>query len=135
MAAAAHPDLMIHVGDYEYREDARPAGNPGCAGSPFGYGWDAWNADFFEPGALAAPRRRALDHGARGNHEDCSRAGEGWFRFLDPAPMPTACADLTGDYVVRLGDFGLVVVDGAKVKDTACRDSDQVPVVFCNLPT
>ncbi len=116
MAAAAHPDLMIHVGDYEYREDACPAGNAGCAGSPFGYGWDAWNADFFQPAAplfAAAPWIMA-----RGNHEDCSRAGEGWFRFLDPAPMPTACADLTGDYVVRLGDFGVVVVDSAKVKDT-----------------
>ncbi len=65
----------------------------------------------------------------RGNHEDCSRAGEGWFRFLDPAPMETACRDLTGDYVVRLGDLGLVVVDSAKVKDTAGPDSDQVPIV------
>jgi len=66
---------------------------------------------------------------ARGNHEDCSRAGEGWFRFLDPSPMPQACRDLTGDYVIRLGDFGVVVVDGAKVKDTAGEDSDQIPVL------
>jgi hypothetical protein len=127
MAAAAHPDLMIHVGDYEYREDACPAGNAGCAGSPFGYGWDAWHADFFQPAAplfAAAPWIMA-----RGNHEDCSRAGEGWFRFLDPLPMPPVCGDLTGDYVVRLGDFGVVVVDGAKVKDTAGADSDQVPVL------
>jgi hypothetical protein len=127
MAAATHPDLMIHVGDYEYREDACPAGNAGCAGSPFGYGWDAWNADFFQPAAplfAAAPWIMA-----RGNHEDCSRAGEGWFRFLDPLPMPPVCGDLTGDYVVRLGDFGVVVVDGAKVKDTAGADSDQVPVL------
>ncbi len=28
-AAAAWPDLVIHVGDYEYREEACPAGNPG----------------------------------------------------------------------------------------------------------
>jgi hypothetical protein len=127
MAAAAHPDLMIHVGDYEYREDACPAGNTGCAGSPYGYGWDAWNADFFQPAAplfAAAPWIMA-----RGNHEDCSRAGEGWFRFLDPSPMPQACRDLTGDYVIRLGDFGVVVVDGAKVKDTAGEDSDQIPVL------
>lgn len=127
MAAAAHPDLMIHVGDYEYREDACPAGNAGCAGSPSGYGWDAWNADFFQPAAplfAAAPWIMA-----RGNHEDCSRAGEGWFRFLDPSPMQPTCRDLTGDYVVPLGDFAVVVVDSAKVKDSAGEDSDQVPVL------
>jgi hypothetical protein len=127
MAAAAHPDLMIHVGDYEYREDACPAGNAGCAGSPSGYGWDAWNADFFQPAAplfAAAPWIMV-----RGNHEDCDRAGEGWFRFLDPSPMAPACRDLTGDYVVWLGDFGVVVVDSAKVKDSAGADSEQVPIL------
>ncbi|MGA2892951.1 MAG: metallophosphoesterase [Xanthobacteraceae bacterium] len=127
MAAATHPDLMIHVGDYEYRESACPAGNNGCAGSPFGYGWDAWNADFFEAAAplfAAAPWIMV-----RGNHEDCSRAGEGWFRFLDPSPMQPACRDLTGDYVVRLGDFGVLVVDSAKVKDSAGADSEQVPIL------
>src|SRR5271163_4964195 len=50
-AAATRPDLVIHVGDYEYRETACPAGNAGCAGSPYGYGWDAWNVDFFAPAA------------------------------------------------------------------------------------
>ena len=127
MAAAARPDLMIHVGDYEYREDACPAGNAGCAGSPSGYGWDAWNADFFQPAAplfAAAPWIMV-----RGNHEDCSRAGEGWFRFLDPSPMQPACRDLTGDYVVPLGDFAVLVVDSAKVKDSAGVDSEQVPVL------
>jgi hypothetical protein len=126
-AAATRPDLVIHVGDYEYRESPCPAGNPSCAGSPYGYGWDAWNADFFQPAAplfAAAPWIMV-----RGNHEDCDRAGEGWFRFLDPSPIPPACRDLTGDYVVRLGDFGVVVVDSAKVKDGASEDSEQVPVL------
>ena len=127
LAAAARPDLVVHVGDYEYREEQCPAGNAGCAGSPSGYGWAPWNADFFLPAAplfAAAPWVMV-----RGNHEDCSRAGEGWFRFLDPMPMEKACRDLTGDYVVRLGDFALVVVDSAKVKDTAGEDSEQVPIV------
>lgn len=127
MAAAARPDLVIHVGDYEYREDACPAGNAGCAGSPYGYGWDAWNADFFAPSAplfAAAPWIMV-----RGNHEDCDRAGEGWFRFLDPLPLEPACRDLTGDYVVRLGDFAVIVVDSAKVKDSAGPDSEQVPIL------
>jgi hypothetical protein len=53
----------------------------------------------------------------RGNHEDCNRAGEGWFRFLDRAPMESSCRDLTGMFVARLGEFGVVVVDGAKAAD------------------
>ena len=36
-AAAWKPDLVIHVGDYHYRENACPEGNAGCAGSPWGY--------------------------------------------------------------------------------------------------
>jgi hypothetical protein len=114
-AAAARPDLVIHVGDYHYRESACPVARSGCNGSPSGYGWDAWNADFFVP---AAP---LFDAGPwvmlRGNHEDCDRAGEGWFRFLDRMPMPAACSDLSGIFVARLGDFAVVAVDGAKAED------------------
>src|SRR5205814_619359 len=57
-AAAAAPDLVIHVGDYHYRENECPAGNVQCAASPWGYGWDAWEADLFAPAELlfrAAP--------------------------------------------------------------------------------
>jgi predicted phosphodiesterase len=122
VAAAARPDLVIHVGDYHYREDACPANHAGCAGSPWGYGWDAWNADFFSPAApllAAAPWVMV-----RGNHEDCSRAGEGWFRFIDRLPMEPACRDFTGSFVARLGDFGIVVVDGAKAEDPKGDPSD-----------
>jgi hypothetical protein len=101
-AAAWRPDLVVHVGDYHYREDPCPAGRQGCAGSPFGYGWDAWNADFFAPG-------RALLHAApwvmaRGNHENCDRAGQGYWRFLDPRPLQRGrdcnapADDATGNY-------------------------------------
>ena len=114
-AAAARPDLVIHVGDYEYRETACPAGYAGCSGSPYGYGWDAWNVDFFEP---AAPLMAAAPWVmVRGNHENCNRAGEGWFRFLDRAPIEQSCRDLTGNFVARLGDFGLIVVDSGTADD------------------
>jgi len=84
-AAAWKPDLVIHVGDYHYRENACPEGNAGCAGSPWGYGWDAWDEDFFAPGVKlldAAPWIMA-----RGNHENCQRGGQGYWRFLDPRPL------------------------------------------------
>lgn len=100
-AAAWKPDLVIHVGDYHYRENPCPAGNTGCAASPWGYGWDAWDADWFSPAApLFAAAPLAL---ARGNHESCSRAGQGWWRFLAPQPLVAGvdCNDPGND---RAGD-------------------------------
>jgi hypothetical protein len=121
-AAAFKPDLVIHVGDYLYRENPCPADKTGCAGSVWGYGWDAWNADFFVPGAplLAAAPWVA----ARGNHESCNRAGQGWWRIIEPRALKTGqdCVadadDGVGDYddpyAVPLGDGAqLIVLDSS----------------------
>lgn len=87
-ALVQKPDLVIHVGDFHYRESPCPPGNAGCAGSPWGFGMDAWDADFFTP---AAPLLKAAPWVfVRGNHESCARAGQGWFRFLDNAPFSAA---------------------------------------------
>lgn len=121
-AAAWRPELVVHVGDYHYREHPCPAGNAGCAGSPWGYGWDAWNADFFAPGA--ALLRAAPWVVARGNHESCERAGQGWWRLLDPRPLlpgrdcnataDDAVGDYSEPYAVPLGqDTQLLVLDTA----------------------
>jgi hypothetical protein len=50
--------------------------------SPWGYGWDTWKADFFDP--AQALLKAAPWVMVRGNHETCTRAGQGWWRFLDP---------------------------------------------------
>lgn len=125
-AAASAPDLVIHVGDYHYRENACPAGNAGCAGSPWGYGWDAWEADFFAPAAKLLASAPWIV--VRGNHESCARAGQGWWRFLDPRPLAPRqdCNDPADDevgdfsepYAVPLGssaDTHLVVFDSSRV--------------------
>ncbi len=121
-AAREHPDLVVHVGDYQYRESACPPGQP-CAGSPWGYGWDAWNADLFAPArTLLAAAPWVV---ARGNHELCSRAGQGWFRLLDPAPyapdrscdhaQDDGAADFTAPYAVPLGgNWQIIVVDSSR---------------------
>jgi hypothetical protein len=100
-AARWQPDLVVHVGDYHYRESPCPAGNIGCAGSPWGYGWHAWDADLFTP---AAPLFAAAPWLAvRGNHENCARAGSGWQRLLGPGPRTSerSCDDPAND---RAGD-------------------------------
>ena len=53
-AGAAHvaqlkPDLIVHVGDFHYRESPCPEGNSGCAGTPYGDTWAVWKEDFFSP--------------------------------------------------------------------------------------
>lgn len=132
LAAAWKPDAVVHVGDYEYRETPCPQGNDGCANSPWGYGWDAWNADFFTPAAPLLQTAPLIL--ARGNHESCTRAGQGWWRFLDPRGLQTgrdcndAAQDVTGDYSAPYAvSFGggaqIVVMDlshlGAKAIDAA----------------
>lgn len=121
-AAAWRPDLVIHVGDYHYRETACPSGNAGCAGSPVGDTWPSWRADFFTP---AAPLLRAAPWVvARGNHESCSRAGAGWFRFLDPRPYPAQCTDNTEPYIVPLGAPVLAVIDSSAASDDSAPPAD-----------
>ena len=70
--AAARPDLVIHVGDYLYRESPCPKNDHGCAGSPYDDSWFTWKADFFVP---AAPLLQVAPWiMVRGNHEICKRA-------------------------------------------------------------
>jgi len=117
-AAQAHPDLVIHVGDYLYRESCRLAA---CENARTGYGWDVWNADFFTPSAplfAAAPWIMI-----RGNHENCSRAADGWFRFLDHVPPDRACPEVSPFFVVDLGSLGFVVMDSAAVSGSDNADS------------
>ena len=115
-AAAMKPDLVIHVGDYYYRETPVPGGAcPECAGSPYGDKWATWKAEFFDPARpLLAIAPFVF---ARGNHESCSRGGAGWFRLLDAGPVPLACPTAAAPFRVDLGDLSLYLVDSADTED------------------
>ena len=125
-AAAWKPDLVVHVGDYLYRENVCAEGHPGCAGSVWGYGWDAWSADFFAPGKplLGAAPWIVV----RGNHESCNRAGQGWWRFLEPRALAKGrdCNDAKDDdvgdyddpYAVPIGQGGqFIVIDSSNTQN------------------
>lgn len=113
--AKVNPDLILHVGDYHYREAPCPAGNAGCAGSPYGFNWASWEVDFFQPG------RPALESApwvvVRGNHEDCDRAWRGWFYFLGTHPLPSDpwnsndCLQYTPPYAIDLGNLNWIIMD------------------------
>jgi len=132
-AAAQQPDLVIHLGDYDYRgtPSKRSAESPrvydGCVpGEGQDYvsladlaDWPTWQEDFFAP---AAPLMHAAPWvTVRGNHELCSRGGDGWFYFLDPhsvlldplrgEPRCDAPVVTTQPYRVSVGSLDLVVLD------------------------
>ena len=113
-AAIDRPDLVIHVGDYLYRESPCPAPSQAmCGGTPVGDNWAAWDADFFTPAArLLATAPWAF---SRGNHEDCARSWRGWFYYLDPRPFTGTCERYTAPYTVTLGNFTLVMFDSSAV--------------------
>lgn len=141
-AAAWKPDLVVHVGDYLYRENPCPEGVTGCAGSVWGYGWDAWNADFFTPGSAllaAAPWSPA-----RGNHESCDRAGQGWWRFIEPRPLVPGrdCNDPANDkigdyddpYAVPLGGGAqLIMIDSSNTDADAIAPDDYKAAEYRDL--
>ena len=114
------------------------------AASPWGYGWDAWDADFFAP---AAPLLAAAPWvAARGNHESCTRAGQGWWRFIDPRALLAgrdcndAANDSVGDYsdpyAVPLGDGAqIVVMDSSNTVADAIPPDDPMAAKYRKLYT
>jgi hypothetical protein len=115
LAAAHHPDLVIHVGDYYYRESRCPT-SAGCGDSPWGDNWTTWYADFFQPAQpLLAAAPWVI---VRGNHEDCARGGPGWFALLDNAAAPLACPAGSAPMAVDVGGLTLYVLDSSGTDDT-----------------
>ena len=134
--AKLKPDLVIHVGDYLYRESKCPKGHKSkCGDSPYGDNWTTWAADFFTPAKSMLETAPVVL--VRGNHEDCERAGPGWLRLMGPDAFdPKApCVGHLPPYVVPLGAMNLVVMDDANapdpIVDTAERDVNRAE--FQNL--
>jgi hypothetical protein len=124
------PDLVIHVGDYYYRESACPPDHKQeCDNSPHGDNWPAWDADFFAPGAdllKAAPWIVT-----RGNHEICDRGGEGYARLLDPRPVsggkPPTCEPFIDQYTIKVGGRSFIMLDSSDAADEcACNTKHYV---------
>lgn len=108
--AREKPDLILHIGDYQYRESGCLAIDPRCGGSPHGDTWETWNADVFAPAAPLFASAPIVF--VRGNHEDCKRAGVGWSRYLAPDPSAT-CRDRESETLVDLGGMRFANVDTA----------------------
>ncbi|MGB5830742.1 MAG: metallophosphoesterase [Thiohalocapsa sp.] len=179
-AAGTEPDLVLHMGDYNYRGtpgkidireqtgkvkkvhvydagDNAPGVTCTLAGPYYGQNspgsetpdsWKAWKKDFFEPGArLLSAAPWVL---ARGNHELCSRAGPGWFYFLDPgtdlldggsgqlacppaeSPEPVIFRE---PYRVDLGGLSLILLDSANACDQGDLHQKHFDAQFARIQT
>ncbi len=106
------PDLIIHVGDYFYRDvpctaagGTEATGCPNDASTTWADSWDAWNLDFFYPakGLLQTAPWVMV----RGNHESCGRGARGWFALLEPRPFSMAdetCGAKAGAATAKPGE-------------------------------
>ena len=147
LEATYGPDLIVHVGDYFYRDTNCLTNGaetfPGC-NTPtsvnyetWGDTFDSWNADVFypmQPLLAAAPWVMV-----RGNHESCGRGARGWYALLDAHPYTYAnvsCAktatypamangtpvyngDFEPTYVVPAGNVNFLVHDSSFANDSA----------------
>ena len=104
------PDLVIHVGDYWYREGPCPA-SADCQGSPYGHNWPAWAADWFDPAQPLLSQAPFLF--LRGNHERCGRASEGWYRYLAVERVPAVCEDVSAPWKTRVAGVDMIAFDSS----------------------
>jgi hypothetical protein len=123
-AAAEHPDLVIHVGDFLYRESPCKDADERCAGSPWGDNLPTWVADFLSPGndLLGA----AVWVVERGNHEDCKRAGTGWTTLLGRDPVTGTCNPRDKPLLIDLDGVTLAVLDENDADDSKSTPNEAV---------
>jgi hypothetical protein len=131
--AAAKPDLVIHVGDYLYRESECPPRDTGCARSPM--------ATTGRPGRPISSRRR---------RQRCARRPGSWYAAItksaaaprrlfpparsqagaDPAQAPPPCIDLIRQYTVTFADQSFVVLDSSNAADDCPCDPARYAAEF-----
>jgi hypothetical protein len=125
--AKVHPDLLVHIGDYYYRETNCLTGVKDCV-NRWGDTSHSWTADWFEPAKpLFASAPLVL---TRGNHEDCARGGPAWFRYLDGADTLTPCTagavDGAPPWAVSFGAFRIIVNDSSADPSDAHPDPARI---------
>jgi len=77
-ASSLKPDFVVHLGDYRYDKEQNKT-------------FDMWDSDFFERVRLGLLTELPWAF-VRGNHEECTLAGKGWFFFFGPHNGAANCA-------------------------------------------
>ncbi len=118
IAATHKPDLVIHVGDYFYREFCL---SNSCKNEPTGDTTETWNREFFIPAKQLLKSAPWIM--VRGNHESCSRGGNGWSHFFD---YRNQCEKNTPTYTIDISsDLRLIIADSASAV-LSQKDIDEI---------
>lgn len=114
-AALENPDLIIHLGDYHYREDCK-AGAPCMKMTPVvGYGWKPWELDFFKPMQKLLEKAPIII--VRGNHEECSRAWLGYKTLLATSAWEKECVDYEAPQIIVVANTAIINFDSSSISD------------------
>jgi len=138
-AASKDVDVIVHVGDYLYRQgpcpinntDSKDGNTKDCSAvilpefasalniTPetvmnfipgfYGDNWWGWWADFWYP--MLNLLKTAPLIPTRGNHEICERGGYGFFIFLSPVAIEDFCLDNFPVYRVPFENEQFIVMD------------------------
>ncbi|MDB1135432.1 metallophosphoesterase [Candidatus Anaplasma sp. TIGMIC] len=125
--AASGSDFVVHVGDYVYREE-ECSDDSKCDKGIYGDKSATWAMDLLEPLQTISDKLPFVF--VRGNHEDCSRAHSGWFRYIDAFPMPAIgqkCEDVTSPWLISLSRWNMggdefYVMDSASTPDEVTKE-------------
>ncbi len=115
-ALSEDADLVIHVGDYHYREACADKEKCKKFADTITYEYPAWKADFLEPAKGLLSEKPFIF--VRGNHEDCRRAYAGYDKILNPNAHDV-CVDNHENQYTQVGDLLIVNFDMASVDDKA----------------
>jgi Calcineurin-like phosphoesterase len=135
-AADSKPDLVVHVGDYVYREQPQGAtdASADCGAQGQAADWGCLVKDFLRPAEPLLAEAPFIF--ARGNHEVCDppKIGRGveWFRYLATDPrknqecftFPQTAAEPSQ---INAGTLHFVLFDSSSASDSVAPDLAQVP--------
>lgn len=113
-AAVRQPaGLILHLGDYYYRETPCKGSSAPCIPGPYGDTEAAWRADFFTPARDLLAKAPWIF--TRGNHEDCLRGGFGWHYYFSESAA--ACDLVHPPAHIAFKGWSLVDFDSAHTQD------------------
>jgi hypothetical protein len=110
-----NPDLIIHLGDYHYREECKVGAACSKMTPVVGYGWKPWELDFFLPMQKLLKKTPIII--TRGNHEECSRAYLGYKTLLASYTWEKECIDYEAPQIIVLVNTAIINFDSSSISD------------------
>ncbi len=108
------PDMIVHVGDYFYSK-SKCQKTKECIGRSYGDNLETWKVDFLNNAEVFLKNTPILF--IRGNHEKCTRGGNGWSVIFDYSENFRKCSTYTPSYNVEFDKLRFLVVDSAEAED------------------